>query len=211
MTPSPKAKLPPLSAEEKELFKKWVAQGAEYQPHWAFVPLPESVPAPEIKDQSWPRGDLDRFVLARLEAEKLAPSPEASRERWLRRATFHLTGLPPKQPELDAFLADTSAQAYEEVADRLLASPRFGERMAVPWLDLARYADSSGYQADVDTQSWPYRDWVIRALNENLPWDKFITWQVAGDLLPRATRDQRLATALRCRSPADRRVEVVHQ
>jgi hypothetical protein len=125
----------------------------------------------------------------------LAPSREAPRERWLRRATFDLTGLPPTQPEIDAFLGDRADGAHERVVDRLLASPRFGERMAVPWLDLARYADSYGYQADPDSGAWPYRDWVVRALNANLPWKDFITWQIAGDLLPNATRDQRLATA----------------
>jgi len=192
--PPPKAHIA-LTAEEKSLLRKWVAQGAEYQPHWAFVPLPDAVSVPPVKNAAWAGGEIDRFVLATLESERLAPSPAASGERWLRRATFDLTGLPPTQPEIDAFLADKSGDAHTRVADRLLASPRFGERMAVPWLDLARYADSFGYQADVDTNAWPYRDWVIRALNDNLPWDQFIGWQVAGDLLPKATRDQRLATA----------------
>ncbi len=192
--PPPKAHLA-LTADEKKTLRLWVEQGAEYQPHWAFVPLPDKVPTPSVKNETWPRGEIDRFILARLEAENLAPSAEASRERWLRRATFDLTGLPPTQPEIDAFLSDHNADAHERVADRLLASPRFGERMAVPWLDVARYADSFGYQADLDTQAWPYRDWVIRALNDNLPWDQFITWQLAGDLLPNATREQKLATA----------------
>src|SRR5690606_36277727 len=148
-----------------------------------------------VTDKAWPRNDIDRFVLARLDAEKMNPSPEASRERWLRRVTFDLTGLPPSQPEIDAFLSDSSPDAWEKVADRLLASPRFGERMAVPWLDLARYADSFGYQADIEMQAWPWRDWLIKALNEHLPCDQFITQQLAGDLLPGATRDQKLATA----------------
>ncbi len=192
--PPPKAHLD-LTESEKNTLRKWVAQGAEYAPHWAFVPLPDSIPAPSVKNEVWAKNEIDRFILARLEAENLAPSPEATRERWLRRATFDLTGLPPTQPEIDAFLADQNDGAYERVADRLLASPRFGERMAVPWLDVARYADSFGYQADIDTHAWPYRDWVIRALNDNLPWDEFITWQLAGDLLPGATREQKLATA----------------
>jgi hypothetical protein len=192
--PPPKSHLH-LTEAEKKILRRWVEQGAEYQPHWAFVPPAQAVPLPEVKAGDWSRGEIDRFILARMEAEGLAPAPEASRERWLRRATFDLTGLPPTQAEVAAFLADQTPGAYERVADRLLASPRFGERMAVPWLDVARYADSFGYQADVDTNAWPWRDWVVRALNENLPWDRFITWQLAGDLLPDATRDQRLATA----------------
>jgi hypothetical protein len=194
MMPPPKSHLV-LTDGEKAILKKWVEEGAEYQLHWAFVPAPGTIHPPKVNAESWPLNDIDRFVLARLEQEKLKPAPEASRERWLRRVTFDLTGLPPTQPELDAFLADSSAEAYGKVADRLLASTRFGERMAVPWLDAARYADSFGYQADIDMQTWPYRDWVIRALNDNLPWDQFITQQLAGDLLPDATRDQKLATA----------------
>ena len=145
---------------------------------------------------SWPANPVDRFVLARLDREGLKPSPPASKEDWLRRVTFDLTGLPPTPvADIDAFLADDSPQAHEKVVDRLLASPRFGERMAVDWLDVARYADSFGYQADGDTNAWPWRDWVVEAFNENLPFDQFITWQLAGDLLPDATREQRFATA----------------
>jgi hypothetical protein len=184
-----------LSAAEKDILTRWVAQGAKYEAHWAFVAPPSGIKPPEVANKAWPRTEIDRFVLARLEQEKLAPSREATRERWLRRVTFDLTGLPPAQADLDGFLADSSPTAYETVADRLLASPEFGERMATPWLDTARYADSFGYQADADMQAWPYRDWVIRSLNANLPWDKFITEQIAGDLLPGATRDQKLATA----------------
>jgi hypothetical protein len=184
-----------LSDTEKNLIRKWVEQGAEYETHWAFVAPPEEIPIPETKGKSWAKNPIDSFVLTRLEKENLQASPEAAPERWLRRATFGLTGLPPTQPEIDAFLADSSPQAYEAVVDRLLASPRFGEHMATPWLDLARYADSFGYQADLDTRAWPYRDWVIRAFNENLPFDKFIIQQLAGDMLPDATREQKLATA----------------
>ncbi|HEX8311585.1 MAG TPA: DUF1553 domain-containing protein [Chthoniobacteraceae bacterium] len=195
--PPKKSKLPPLTKEEQAIFRKWVEQGAEYQPHWAFVPLPLEVRPPVLAEGAvaWARNPIDNFVVQRLQQEKLAPAPEASRERWIRRVTFDLTGLPPTQAELNAFLGDTSPEAFEKVADRLLASPRFGERMAVPWLDVARYADSYGYQSDEEMRAWPYRDWVIRALNDNLPWDQFITWQLAGDLMPNATRDQRLATA----------------
>ncbi len=192
--PPPKSHLT-LTAAEKDLLRRWIDEGAEYQPHWSFIPLPAVVAVPPVKDAAWARGDMDRFILARLEQEGLKPSPEAAKERWLRRVTFDLTGLPPVQAEIDAFLSDHGADAHEKVADRLLASPRFGERMAVPWLDIARYADSFGYQADIDMQAWPYRDWVIRRLNENQPWDRFITEQLAGDLLPDATRDQKLATA----------------
>ncbi|MDX1680967.1 MAG: DUF1553 domain-containing protein [Akkermansiaceae bacterium] len=184
-----------LKAGEKKLLQDWIAQGAEYERHWAFVPLPESVAVPEIKGSVWPRNSIDHFVLKRLLEEGLEPTAAASRERWLRRVSFDLTGLPPSQQELDDFLADQSPMAFETVVDRLLASPRYGERMATPWLDVARYADSFGFQADVDMHAWPYRDWVIRALNENKPFDEFLTEQLAGDLLPDATRDQRLATA----------------
>lgn len=194
MMPPPKSHLT-LTAKEKDLLKRWIDEGAEYQPHWSFIPPNASISAPSVSDAKWPVNEIDKFVLARLDAEKLKPSPEATRERWLRRATFDLTGLPPSQPEIDAFLSDTAPDAYEKVADRLLASPRFGERMATPWLDVARYADSFGYQADIEMQTWPWRDWVIKVLNENLPWDQFITQQLAGDLLPDATRDQKLATA----------------
>ena len=192
--PPPKSHLT-LTGKEKDLLKRWIDEGAEYEPHWSFIPPPAVIPVPAPADAKWPLGDIDKFIMARLEAEGLKPSPEASRERWLRRATFDLTGLPPSQPEIDAFLADASPEAYVKVVNRLLASPRFGERMATPWLDVARYADSFGYQADIEMQTWPYRDWVIRALNGNLPWDQFITQQLAGDLLPGATRDQKLATA----------------
>jgi len=199
-----------LSPDEIALIRRWIAEGAEYKPHWAFLPLPDHVPVPAVTDSKWPAGPLDHFVLARLEREGLRPSPPASREDWIRRVSFDLTGLPPTPAEVDAFLADASPRAFERVVDRLLASPHYGERLALEWLDAARYADSFGYQADGDSQLWPWRDWVIRAFNRNLPFDQFLTWQIAGDLLPLtptplppgergrgegATRDQRLATA----------------
>jgi hypothetical protein len=192
--PPPKSHLT-LTDREKNLIKDWVDQGAEYESHWAFVAPPGEIPIPETTDKSWAKNPIDQFILARLEREKLPPSPPAAPERWLRRVTFDLTGLPPTLPEIDAFLTDTTLAARETVVDRLLASPRFGERMATPWLDVARYADSFGYQADLDMHAWPYRDWVINAFNDNLPLDQFITQQIAGDLLPDATRDQKLATA----------------
>ena len=200
-TDDPKEIMPPpkshrvLTDEQKNLIKKWVEQGAEYEAHWAFVAPPKEITVPETADKTWAKNPIDSFILARLEKEKLSPSPPASPERWLRRVTFDLSGLPPTQPEIDAFLTDTAPTARETVVDRLLASPRFGERMGTPWLDVARYADSFGYQADLDMHAWPYRDWVIKAFNDNLPLDQFITQQIAGDLLPDATREQILATA----------------
>ena len=184
-----------LTAAQKELLRRWIAQGAKYEPHWAFVPLPAHVPVPPVTGQAWCRNEIDRFVLARLEREGLRPSPEADRTTWLRRVTLDLTGLPPALSDGDAFLADRSPKAYEKVVERLLASPRYGERLAAPWLDVARYADSYGYQSDQLCPTWPYRDWVVKAFNDNLRYDQFITWQLAGDLLPHATREQRLATA----------------
>jgi hypothetical protein len=182
-----------LSAAQKDILKRWIESGANYEPHWAFSPI-RSAAAPPVRQSDWPRGDLDRFLLARLEAEGLAPSPEASKEALIRRVTLDLTGLPPTPAEVDAFLADASDAAYETVVDRLLGSPQYGERMAVDWLDAARYADSNGYQVDRDRELWPWRDWVIRAFNENKPFDQFTIEQIAGDLLPEATLDQKIAT-----------------
>ena len=182
-----------LTAAEKDLLLRWVAQGAEFKPHWSLIPVGKVLPPPE--NNSWVRNPIDAFVLAKLDAEKLSPAPEASREVLLRRLAFDLTGLPPTVAELDAFLADTATNAYERAVDRYLSSPAYGERMAQDWLDLARFADTYGYQQDMERDMSPWRDWVIRAFNENLPYDQFLVWQLAGDLLPNATRDQRLATA----------------
>jgi hypothetical protein len=184
-----------LTANEKETLRSWIAQGAKYEPHWAFIPLAPVVAVPSVKDRKWPRNEIDRFIAARLEKAGLKPSPEAVKTRWLRRVTYDLNGLPPTPGEVDAFLGDTSAAAYEKVVDRLLASPHFGQRMAIPWLDAVRYADSYGYQSDQLCPTWPYRDWVVDALNRNLPYNQFLTEQLAGDLLPHPTRSQRLATA----------------
>ena len=172
---------------------KWIEQGAEWKPHWSFIP-PRKVPPPAVKDAAWARGPIDRFILASLEARGLRPAPETTRETLIRRLTFDLTGLPPTLDEIDAFVADRAPDAYEKVVDRLLASPAYGERMAADWLDIARYADSHGYQDDGMRQMWPWRDWIISAFNRNLPMDQFITWQLAGDLLPNPTEEQRLAT-----------------
>lgn len=183
-----------LTEREKALIARWLEQGAEWKPHWAFIPV-TSPDAPEVQVASWPRNAVDNFVLARLEHEGLGPSPQASREALLRRVTFDLTGLPPTLAEIDSFLADTSATAYESVVDRLLASSAYGEHMASEWLDVSRYADTHGYQSDRERRMWPWRDWVIKAFNDNIGYDDFLTWQLAGDLLPNATREQHLATA----------------
>jgi hypothetical protein len=184
-----------LTAAEKDTLRSWISQGATYEPHWAFIPLPSSVAVPDVKDRKWPRNEIDHFIAARLEKAGLKPSREAGKTRWLRRVTYDLNGLPPTPAEVDAFLADTSPAAYEKVVDRLLASPHFGQRVAAPWLDAVRYADSYGYQSDQLCPTWPYRDWVVEAFNRNLPYNEFLTEQLAGDLLPHPTRSQRLATA----------------
>ena len=187
-----------LSSVEIELLKQWIADGAKYAGHWAFEPLRQAEP-PAAKNGAWARNPIDRFVLARLEKEGLSPSPEASRETLLRRVTLDLTGLPPTPAEVDAFLADSGADSYGKAVDRLLASPAFGERMAWDWLDAARYADSNGYQGDNERTMWPWRDWVVRAFNSNLPFDQFTVWQLAGDQLPNATVEQKMATGF-CRN-----------
>jgi len=195
--PPPESKLA-LSDVEKQLLRDWIASGAEYTEHWSIRPLPAQVPLPPVKFSDWPRQGFDPFVMARLEAEGLRPSPRADGLRLLRRMTLDLTGLPPTVEEIDAFetaAATNLDAALESAADRLLASLAFGEHMAVAWLDAARYADSFGYQSDQLNTQWPYRDWVVRALNDNLPYDQFLTWQLAGDLLETPTRDQILATA----------------
>jgi hypothetical protein len=182
-----------LSAEEIDLLGRWIERGASYAPHWAYV-APVATPAPDVADTAWPRGDVDRFILARLEAEGLSPAPDADAVTLLRRLTYDLTGLPPTTAEIDAFLADASPRAYEHAVDRLLASPRYGERMAMYWLDLVRYADTVGYHGDQTQRIWPYRDYVIDAFNANMPFDRFTIEQLAGDLLEAPTQDQLVAT-----------------
>jgi mono/diheme cytochrome c family protein len=197
--PPGKEKLP---AAQVQLLRAWIDAGAPWpdalanntaRGHWAFQP-PRRPPVPAVKNGSWPRTDIDRFILARLDKEGLAPSPEAERVTLLRRLSLDLIGLPPTTGEVDAFLADTSDKAYDKVVDRLLSSPHYGERWARPWLDAARYADSDGFEKDKSRQVWFYRDWVISALNRDLPYDQFIIEQIAGDLLPSATQDQIVAT-----------------
>jgi mono/diheme cytochrome c family protein len=191
--PPPEAKIGRLTAEQVELLRRWIVEGAKYEPHWAFVaPL-----KPDVKPGAEPAtAAIDGAVAAKLAKRGLELQPEADRGTLIRRATFDITGLPPTPAEVEAFSADTSPDAYERLLDRLLASPRYGERMAADWMDLARYSDSYGFQVDRERPTmWPWRDWVISAFNRNLPWDQFAVWQIAGDLLPGATEEQLLATA----------------
>jgi hypothetical protein len=189
----PRGKGNPLTREEVAKLRAWIDQGAQYEEHWAYV-KPQRPALPAVKHRTWVRNAIDEFVLARLEQEGLAPSPEADRETLIRRVTLDLTGLPPTLAEVDAFLADLGPDAYEKVVDRLLASPHYGEHQARSWLDLARYADTNGYEKDERRSAWPYRDWVIAAFNRDLPFDQFTIEQIAGDLLPSATLDQQIAT-----------------
>jgi hypothetical protein len=182
-----------LSNAEIDTLTRWIAQGAVWQKHWSFVPT-RRPDLPQVQYSAWLRNPIDSFVLAHLEREGLEPSPEADRRTLIRRVSFDLTGLPPAPTEVHAFLRDSSADAYEKLVDRLLASQRYGERMAAPWLDAARYADTNGYQTDAERDMWRWRDWVIDAFNRNLSFDRFTVEQIAGDLLPGATRDQIIAT-----------------
>ena len=182
-----------LSAHQKLLLEKWVDQGATYSNHWAFE-APVRPIFPKLSRSDWTRTPVDHFVLAKLESEGLTPSPEADRSTLIRRLYIDLIGLPPTPAQVDAFVADNDSLAYEKLVDRLLSNEHYGERMALGWLDAARYADSNGFQQDGDTWQWIWRDWVVRAFNENLPFDQFTIWQLAGDLLPNATDDQRIAS-----------------
>lgn len=192
MMPPPKSNRR-LTAEQKKTMERWIAAGAHYQNHWAFV-TPTRPAEPVVQRQDWIRNPIDRFVLAKLESLKLAPSPEADRATLIKRLSVDLIGLPPTPQEVDAFINDRDERAYENLVDRLMASRHYGERMALPWLDAARYADSNGFQQDGDTWQWIWRDWVVKALNDDLPFDKFTIWQLAGDLLPNATEEQKIAS-----------------
>jgi cytochrome c553 len=185
----------PLARADVEALRIWIADGAQWDRHWSFT-APVRPVSPGVSDESWAATDIDRFVLARLDSEGLSPVPEADRHTLLRRVSLDLTGLPPMPEEVDSFIADTQPGAYERVVDRLLASPAFGERWASVWLDQVRYADTRGYEKDAHRDIWPYRDWVIRAINDDLPFDEFTIEQLAGDLLPEPTQDQILATAM---------------
>jgi len=183
----------PLAAQEIEKLRQWITDGAAWGEHWAYR-RPQTQAAPRVQNRPWLRRPLDQFVLSRLESEGMKPSPEASRAQWLRRATLDLTGLAPTMDQLSAFARDASPNAYEKVVDRLLASQHFGERWGALWMDLARYADTQGYEKDNNRDMWPYRDWLIRAFNSDLPFDQFTIKQLAGDLLPDATIDDQVAT-----------------
>jgi mono/diheme cytochrome c family protein len=197
--PNPKDRMPPpdsghsLTERQIVLLRRWIDEGAKWDTHWAYV-APKRPELPAVREAPWVRNPVDQFILARLEREGLRPSPEADKETLLRRVTLDLTGLPPTLAEIDAFLTDSSPDAYEKRVDALLGSPHYGERMAVPWLDAARYADTHGYHIDSLRNMWPWRDWVIGAFNENLPFDRFVIEQLAGDLLPDATREQKIAS-----------------
>jgi len=199
ITEDPDDKMPPadsnrhVSPRELELLKRWIAQGAEYEPHWSYI-KPKATPAPAVEGAAWVRNPIDGFILANLEKEGLRPAPEASRETLVRRLNFDLLGLPPTPAEVKAFLLDNSPDAYEKLVDRLLASPHFGERLAIYWLDLVRYADTVGFHGDQVRRVAPYRDYVIKAFNDNMPFDQFTREQLAGDLLPSPTEAQRIAT-----------------
>jgi hypothetical protein len=189
--PPVKSKKPPLTAEQIELVKRWITEGANYSEHWSFAKLGR----PEVPKFEGAKNPIDAFVRSRLQQEGVKPSAEADRVTLIRRLSFDLTGLPPKPEEIKAFLEDKSLDAYEKLVDRLMASPNYGERMAVWWLDLVRFADSAGYHSDNEINVTPYRDWVINAFNTNQPFDRFTVEQIAGDLLPNPTRSQRVATA----------------
>ncbi|MEI8281960.1 MAG: DUF1549 domain-containing protein, partial [Armatimonadota bacterium] len=182
-----------LSADDKKLLKLWIEEGAEYKQHWAFV-APVRMAPPITKLKTWAKTSIDSFVLATLEENHLKPSPEADKRTLIRRVSLDLTGIPPTPAEVSAFMNDKSPKAYEKVVDRLLASTRYGERMAMDWLDYARFADTNGYQGDWQRFQWRWRDWVIDAFNSGMPYDQFTIKQLAGDLLPNATTDDRIAT-----------------
>ena len=182
-----------LSDKQRELVKRWIAEGAEYKPHWAFI-APAKAALPDVPNGHWNRNAIDRFVFAKLKENGLSPSPEADRATLIRRLSLDLTGLPPNPDEVDTFIADTASDAVERLVERLLASPHFGERMALPWLDAARYADSNGFQQDGDTFQWMWRDWVVNAFNADMPFSQFSIEQLAGDLLPKPTNAQLIAT-----------------
>ena len=192
MMPPPASNLK-VSAYEKALIGKWIAQGAEWKTHWSFIP-PNKPSLPSVTKPEWPKNEIDNFVMARLAQDEIEPAAEAEKAVLIRRLSFDLRGLPPTLEEVDDFLADSSKGAYEALIDRFMDTDAYAERMATEWLDVARYADSHGYQDDLERFMWPWRDWVIHAFRQNMPYDKFIQWQLAGDLLPNPTNEQILAT-----------------
>jgi len=195
----PESQMPPpesnrrLTDAEKQILKLWISEGAQFDTHWAYA-RPERPRLPDVKSERWVRNAIDHFVLAKLEATGLNPSPEADRVTLIKRLYSDLIGLPPSPEQVDRFVDDTDPEAYEKLVDQLMGSQHYGERMSLNWLDAARYADSNGFQQDGDTWQWMWRDWVVKALNENLPFDQFTIWQLAGDLLPDATLEQKIAS-----------------
>lgn len=193
LMPPVASNLPALTPHEVALIKKWIEQGAKYEKHWAFT-SPKKTALPEVSMKSWPQNEIDYFILQKIEQKGMKPNEEADKERLLKRISLDLTGLPPSLQLMDEFLADNSKDAYEKMVDKLMQQPAYGEKMAIHWLDIARYADSHGYQDDGYRTQWPWRDWVIHAFNENMHYNDFVTWQLAGDLLPNASKEQLLAT-----------------
>jgi hypothetical protein len=192
--PTPESHLGLLNENEIGLVKKWIEQGAKYEKHWAFT-APVLPAVPEVSDKDWSKNEIDRFVLQKMEGAGLAPNEEADKSHLLKRAALDLTGLPPTLEMQKKFEADGGDKAYEKIVDELLAQKTYGEKMAVYWLDVARYADSYGYQDDEYRTQWPWRDWLINAFNKNMSYDQFLSWQIAGDMLPNANKEQILATA----------------
>ena len=193
LMPPPESNLS-LTESEIDLIKKWIEQGAQYEPHWAFV-SPKKGTLPKVKDKDWPKNEIDYFTLAKMSKLGLEPNDQAEKHELLKRVSLDLTGLPPTPEMISDFDKDDSPEAYEKAVDKIMNLPTFGEKMAVLWMDISRYSDSYGYQDDNIRTQWPYRDWVIHAFNKNLPYDQFLTWQLAGDMLPNATKEQILATA----------------
>lgn len=191
--PVPESHLGALSDYEIRLVKKWIEQGAKYEPHWAFVP-PKKSALPSVSKNKWIKNEIDYFILSKLDEQGLKPNAEADKEHLFKRVCFDLTGLPPSVEMMDRFLQNNSSDNYEKLLDELISTPQYGEKMTVHWLDVARYADSYGYQDDNIRTQWPWRDWVIHAFNKNIPYNDFLTWQIAGDMLPGAGKEQVLAT-----------------
>jgi hypothetical protein len=194
MMPPPDAHLGMLTAQEVDVFERWIKQGAKYEKHWAFAP-PQKAAMPKVSNSNWARNEIDYFILAAQQSHGLKPNADEAKDRLLKRLSFDLTGLPPTPDMQEAFEKATGDDAYEKMVDNLLATPQYGEKMAVHWLDVGRYADSYGYQDDNIRTQWPWRDWVIHAFNKNMPYDQFVTWQIAGDMMPQANKEQVLATA----------------
>ncbi len=209
MMPPPDSKLR-LNAYEKDLIKKWIDQGGKYQKHWAFI-APVKRDIPKVAGDTWSQNEIDDFVLEKLVANNLHPSSQAQTETLIRRISLDLTGLPPDKQVVKQLMKHPSEEMLDKVIDAFLASPAYGERMTQAWLDVARYADSHGYQDDSYRTMWPWRDWVIHAFNENLPYDTFLTWQLAGDLLPNATKEQILATGFNRNHPITQEGGVIQE